>query len=299
MNKKKLACLAVTGLFALSLPLLAGAAEEPVFSDSSGSAITGSLFVKGLTGDKWVQCGQDETRSGVSYRTGDQSEAVVSLGGDVQVRMAPGTLLNVERSSSSNVALKLQSGKIFASVPEAGTTVVSVTSPTGTVHSSSGNFIVTADQKHAQTQVVDGAVNVNGKRATSPNVIGAKSVAGVSLPAGFVAFTGEVAADIDLDGPDTRTRKAQNVNTPPQNAGEDVPPRLAPEESPTPEYTETPVASPTFSETPLPPSPDVSPPPDENPPPPEEGGPGDEAWAIPLALLATGGIIYALIPASP
>jgi hypothetical protein len=300
MANRRLMSLVGAGIVGLGLPLLA-AEPTQMSGGSEATAIHGTLMTRKSDVGAWVPSSGNERASGKWYRTAPGAEAVVSFSSDVQVRMAPDTVFHVTSSTPSSLDLRVETGKILASVPVDGKTTVKVDSHAGDVHSSAGTFVVSVAEGQTKMEVMDGTARLFAPDAYCPALHGAAD-ASRYLPAGFVAYAGHKATlraplqlaavgegDLAADGPDTRRRpqnEVRNEQTAPTNAGEDVP-TMSPTVTETPAFTPEPTFSPTFT-----------PPPSPSPPPVEQGAVIEEGGFPFEALIGAaglGGLIYVLL----
>lgn len=162
--------------------------------------------VEGLRGDSSVRAtvqgdwqglsGSADVAAGASVRTSSGAEALMTLPGDVVLRVAPGSQVEVTRMDGRDFGLRLQSGRIYASVPVGGeSSHLEIETPSGKAESSGGEFTVDA-AKATSVRVVTGNARLSGQHVSYAGVQG---VAGqsVEVPSGIeaVAQTGGGSGD--------------------------------------------------------------------------------------------------------
>lgn len=153
--------------------------------------------VEGLRGDSSVRAsvqgdwqglsGTTDVAAGASLRTGSGAEALMTLPGDVVLRVAPGSQVEVTRMEGRNFGLRLQSGRIYASVPANAEAAshLEIQTPTGVAESSGGEFTVDAAQA-TSVRVVTGKARLSGQHVSYAGVQGAAAQA-VEVPSGVEA----------------------------------------------------------------------------------------------------------------
>ena len=171
----------IAGLMSLSMPTawasgpdtarvegLRGGASVRVSSSASWQSLEGTL----------------EVGAGSTLRTDQGGEALVSLPGNVVLRVAPGSELEVSRLAGQDLSLELQSGRLFASVPaqERGGLNLQIQTPAGLAVSSGAEFTVDAGQKTA-VRVISGSAQLSGEHVTVAGVSGQA----LEVPAGTAA----------------------------------------------------------------------------------------------------------------
>lgn len=153
--------------------------------------------VEGLRGDSSVRAsvqgdwqglsGSTDMAAGATLRTGSGAEALMTLPGDVVLRVAPGSQVEVTRMEGRNFGLRLQSGRIYASVPANAEAAshLEIQTPTGVAESSGGEFTVDAAQA-TSLRVVTGKARLSGQHVSYAGVQGAAAQA-VEVPSGVEA----------------------------------------------------------------------------------------------------------------
>lgn len=153
--------------------------------------------VEGLRGDSTIRAsvqadwqglaGSTDVAAGASLRTGSGAEALMTLPGDVVLRVAPGSQVEVTRMEGHNFGLRLQSGKIYASVPANAEAAshLQIETPTGIAESNGGEFTVDAAQA-TSVRVVTGKARLSGQSVSYAGVQGAAAQA-VEVPSGVEA----------------------------------------------------------------------------------------------------------------
>lgn len=153
--------------------------------------------VEGLRGDSSVRAsvqgdwqgldGTADVSAGASVRTGTGAEALMTLPGDVVLRVAPGSQVEVTRMEGRDFGLRLQSGRIYASVPVDGESAshLEIQTPTGVAESNGGEFTVDAAQA-TSVRVVSGKARLSGEQVGFAGVQGSAGQS-VEVPTGLEA----------------------------------------------------------------------------------------------------------------
>lgn len=177
--------------------------------------------VEGLRGDSSVRAsvqgdwqglsGSTDVAAGASLRTGSGAEALMTLPGDVVLRVAPGSQVEVTRMEGRNFGLRLQSGRIYASVPANAEAAshLEIQTPTGVAESSGGEFTVDAAQA-TSVRVVTGKARLSGQHVSYAGVQGAAAQA-VEVPSGVEAVA--QGNDDDDQGGDNNQGSGQGSGT--------------------------------------------------------------------------------------
>ncbi len=172
----------IAGLLSLSMPTAWAAGRDGARVEGLRGA--SSVRMAGNTAWQSLSGGMDLAVGG-SLRTGEGAEALVNLPGEVVLRVAPGSELEVSRLEGNSLALRLQSGRVFASVPQHDglRTQLEVQTPTGRAVSSGAEFTVDAGQK-TSVRVISGTAHLAGQIVSLAGVTGQA----LEVPAGTEAI---------------------------------------------------------------------------------------------------------------
>jgi ferric-dicitrate binding protein FerR (iron transport regulator) len=175
----------ICGLLSLSMPT--AWASAPDMARVEG--LRGTVSVRAGASAGWQEfSGSQDLAAGASLRTAAESEALLELPGDVQVRVAPGSEVQVSRLEGREVEIKLQSGRLFAAVPagaDAGSRL-QVVAPTGEAVCSGGEFTMDAAADAANLRVLSGSASLAGSHVSYAGM-GEAGQAAVQVPAGVEA----------------------------------------------------------------------------------------------------------------
>lgn len=198
--QRTLSGLIMVGLLNVSVPLgLAANAALP--STPEASPVTGTLLTRVSEDADWSTTKVGDNVKSHWFKTPDGSEAVISFAGDVHMRMSPGTLVHVESSSEAGLRVEVPQGDVLMTVPESGKTSVNLTTPNGTVGSSSGSFIVKVDEKRVALEVLEGSAKLSGEHVTSEQLPGVELAALDAVP-GLLAEADQPPPEGNPDDPD-------------------------------------------------------------------------------------------------
>ena len=174
----------VGGLLSLSMPTAWAASGNRAWAEGvrgvSSVRVAGSAAWQDLAGNQ-------ELTAGATLRTAPGAEALLSFPGDVVLRVAPGSQVEVSRMEGRHVGLRLQSGRLFASVPtlEEAPVQLEVETSSGQALSTGGEFTVEAGPETA-VRVLAGSARLAGDQVAFDGAEGA-SAPSVEVPAGVRA----------------------------------------------------------------------------------------------------------------
>ena len=205
--QRTLSGLIMLGLLNVTVPMgLAASTSLP--STPEGSVATGSLQTRSSEDGAWSVT-KDHAKSHW-FKTGADSEAVISFAGDVHMRMAPNTVVHVESSSDAGLTVDVPQGDVMTSVPWSGKTSVRMTTPNGQVSASEGSFIVKVQDDKVALEVLEGSARLAGDNVTSEQIPGAEMKEMQAEP-GLVAQA----------EPDNQDKKPDDPNESDDDAGDD------------------------------------------------------------------------------
>lgn len=162
MSRKLASQVMLLGVFSLSIPFGFALNREDLPVTPTGRVLEGSLMTRSTSDSPWAPVSGD-TAKATCFKTGTDGEAVVTLGGDVQVRLSKDTEIEVTGSTATRVNLRVARGEVFAAVPSSGLTPVHIATPNGNVRSSTGTFIVDVDAGETSLEVLQGNASLEGK----------------------------------------------------------------------------------------------------------------------------------------
>jgi len=171
----------IAGLMSLSMPTAWAVGRDTARVEG----LRGTSSVRTSSSATWQNLdGSLDLTVGSTIRTSQDSEALVSLPGDVVLRVAPGSELAVSRLDAQNLGLSLESGRVFASVPsqQGSATQLQVQTPAGLAVSSGAEFTLDAGQK-TSLRVISGSARLAGQTVT----MGDASAQALEVPAGTEA----------------------------------------------------------------------------------------------------------------
>lgn len=186
MSRKLLSQLLIVGVCSLSVPFGFALSRDGLPVTPTATTLSGTLLTRTDQGSAWTQA--DEVSKGKWFKTTD-GEAVVAMGGGVQVRMARNTVLHVESSTNAMVNLQVDKGQVFTSVPTGGKTPVSINTPSGRVSSASGSFILDVKNGKTNLEVLQGNAVLQG--TVSSDRLGGELYSKINLQAGDDAESSE------------------------------------------------------------------------------------------------------------
>ena len=171
----------ITGLMSLSMPTAWAVGPDTARVEG----LRGASSVRTSISEDWQNLdGHLDLKVGATLRTSQDSEALVSLPGDIVLRVAPGSELEVSRLDGRNLALNLESGRLFASVPaqQGNSTQLQIQTPAGLAVSSGAEFTLEAGEQ-TSLHVVSGSARLAGQTVT----MGEVSAQALEVPAGTEA----------------------------------------------------------------------------------------------------------------
>lgn len=171
----------IAGLMSLSMPTAWAVGRDTARVEG----LRGTSSVRTSNSAAWQNLeGRLDLTVGSTLRTSQDSEALVSLPGDVVLRVAPGSELEVSRLDGRNLELNLESGRLFASVPaqHGNSTQLQVQTPAGLAVSSGAEFTLQAGEQ-TSLRVISGSARLAGQTVT----LGEASAQALEVPAGTEA----------------------------------------------------------------------------------------------------------------
>ncbi len=184
----------IAGLMSLSMPTAWAVGRDTARVEG----LRGTSSVRTSNSASWQNLGGElELTVGSTLRTSQDSEALVSLPGDVVLRVAPGSELEVSRLDGRDLGLRLQAGRVFASVPsqQGGSSRLELQTPDGLALSSGGEFTLEAGDK-TSLRVISGSARLAGQTVT----MGEASAQALEVPAGTEAVAQNDGNDPDEEG---------------------------------------------------------------------------------------------------
>lgn len=189
----------ICGLMSLTMPT--AWANSPDVIRVEGLRGTSSIRAS-VQGDWQGLSGSADVSAGATLRTGSGAEALMTLPGDVVLRVAPGSQVEVTRVDGHELGLRLQSGRVYANVPaEASAPAhLQIQTPSGLAESRGGEFTVVAAES-TSVRVVSGNARLSGQRVGYAG-LGAGSSQALELPSGVEAVAQNNGDDQDEGGAD-------------------------------------------------------------------------------------------------
>ncbi|MBT9583140.1 FecR domain-containing protein [bacterium] len=185
--QRTLSGMLVLGLLNLALPMPVLAVGLPYAPEASPT--TGTLLSRSNEDADWKVTLPGGRAQSNWFKTGPDSHAVVDFAGGVHMRMSPNTMVHVESSSASGLRVNLPLGDVLTTVPDSGQTPVVLTTPSGTVDSSAGCFVLKVDRQRVVLEVLEGDARLSGSHVTCPQLPGVDQESMDAVP-GLVAQTG-------------------------------------------------------------------------------------------------------------
>lgn len=198
MSRKLASQVMLLGVFSLSVPFGFALNREDLPVTPTAQILGGTLMTKTSLESSWATA-QESVAKGIAFKTDSSGEAVVSLGGDVQIRLSSDSEVEVTGSTATRVHLRVAKGEIFASVPNSGKTPVHISTPNGTVRSATGSFIVDVDAEKTELEVLQGNASLEGKVRNED--LGAGRYQALTLQAGETAESSDDADQDPVEGP--------------------------------------------------------------------------------------------------
>ncbi len=171
----------IAGLMSMSMPTAWAVGRDTARVEG----LRGTSSVRTSNSAAWQNLdGRFDLTVGSTLRTSQDSEALVSLPGDVVLRVAPGSELEVSRIDGRNLELSLESGRLFASVPaqQGSSAQLQVQTPAGLAVSSGAEFTLEAGEQ-TSLHVISGSARLAGQTVT----MGQASAQALEVPAGTEA----------------------------------------------------------------------------------------------------------------
>lgn len=207
----------MAGLVSLSLPT---AWAREATDSASLTVLKGQVESRSGAGS-W-HAGAGSLSDGASVRTGTGAGALMTLPGQVRLRMDQNTQLQFAQIGQNSLQLKLQSGRVFAFMPEKGSPSLVIDGGSGAVQASKGSFVMKTVNHDIKLHVLTGNAQMQGDHVTIEQMPQLQPAphSWVQVPAGFQAMASvptQVAQnedkneDPDADTKDSNTSENNNA----------------------------------------------------------------------------------------
>jgi len=160
-----LAAAAALAAVAVAIGVLRGPADAPATFVASLRAVHGEVWISEGDGMSWRLAGADESiRSGDALRTEAGGRAVVTLAGDVSLRIDDGTQLVLR--AADRIAIDRGTIYVDSGAAPRRNSAVHIVTPVGEVWDVGTQFEVRADVESLRIRVREGAVQFEGGHRT-------------------------------------------------------------------------------------------------------------------------------------
>jgi hypothetical protein len=157
-------------------------------SDQAHLAVLQGTVLSSVDGS-WVPA-SESLKSGMTVRTEPGSGAVMTLPGEVRLRLDQDTRVRCSQIDGGRLQLKLESGKLFASLPESGDHSVLIDGNDASVRCSQGTFVMDVTQPETRLKVLSGNAQLKADSVQVAQFAPIPALAWIGLPAGFDALAG-------------------------------------------------------------------------------------------------------------
>ncbi len=136
---------------------------------------------------------------GSSVSTGGDGSAVVTFPGAVRVRLASSTSFTVQHADGQRVELVLQSGQVYAQLPEQPLCPLVIHGPSSEVRATLGTFVYDITGPESSLRVLQGNAELSGPQVGFSLFRALPAVASLTVPAGLQAIAADVLGPVAVD----------------------------------------------------------------------------------------------------